>query len=96
MLKILKKASWLAMGVAVTLLVAAGSSSAQVKGNTIIFGAAVSFTGKYSTAGSRSPREPMMVIQVLELKQRPPQFLYGGERAHPQEILLQDADEPLQ
>ena len=51
MLKILKKASWLAMGVAVTLLVAAGSSSAQVKGNTIIFGTAVSFTGKYSTAG---------------------------------------------
>ncbi len=51
MLKILKKASWLAMGIAVTLLVAAGSSSAQVKGNTIIFGAAVSFTGKYSTAG---------------------------------------------
>ena len=38
---------------------------------------------------------PMMVVQVLELKQRPPQFLYGGERAHPQEILLQDADEPL-
>ena len=37
----------------------------------------------------------MMVVQVLELKQRPPQFLYGGERAHPQEILLQDADEPL-
>ena len=37
----------------------------------------------------------MMVVQVLELKQRPPQFLYGGERAHPQEILLQGADEPL-
>ncbi len=54
MLKILKKASWLAMGVAVTLLVAAGSSSAQVKGNTIIFGAAVSFTGKYSTAGKHT------------------------------------------
>ena len=36
---------------------------------------------------------PMMVVQVLELKQRPPHFLYGGERAHPQEILLQDADE---
>ena len=54
MLKILKNASWLALGVAVTVLVAAGSSGAKVKGNTIIFGAAVSFTGKYSTAGKHT------------------------------------------
>ena len=55
--------------------------------------------GGFSGLGRRSVavalENPMMVVQVLELKQRPPQFLYGGERAHPQEILLQDADEPL-
>ncbi len=54
MLKIFKKAPWLALGVAAVVLVAAGPAGAKVKGNTIYFGAAVSFTGKYSTAGKHT------------------------------------------
>ncbi len=54
MLKMFKKAACLALGTAAAVLVAAMPVGAKVKGNTIYFGAAVSFTGKYSTAGKHT------------------------------------------
>ncbi len=44
----------LAAGLAVGGLLAAGPAMAKVEGDTIVFGAAVSFTGKYSTNGKHT------------------------------------------
>ncbi|MFQ5882388.1 MAG: amino acid ABC transporter substrate-binding protein [Candidatus Methylomirabilales bacterium] len=54
MLKIFKNTTCLALGAAAVVLVAVGPASAKVVGNTIVFGAALSFTGKYSTNGKHT------------------------------------------
>lgn len=51
MSKSLKIITALAMGVAAAGLLAAGPADAKVEGDTIILGAAISFTGKYSPNG---------------------------------------------
>lgn len=54
MLKSVKNATWWMVGVVAVSLVAALPSSARVVGDTIIFGAALSETGKYSTNGKHT------------------------------------------
>lgn len=44
----------LAFGVAAVGLVVTGPAGAKVDGDTIVFGAALSFTGKYSTNGKHT------------------------------------------
>lgn len=54
MLKSEKKQMFWAFGVAALFLTATGLSNAQVEGDTIVLGAAVSLTGKYSTNGKNT------------------------------------------
>jgi branched-chain amino acid transport system substrate-binding protein len=54
MWKSLKKPGWWILGVVAIALVAVGPASGKVVGDTVVFGAAVSFTGKYSTNGKHT------------------------------------------
>ena len=55
----------LAVGVAVLGLIAVRAASAKVVGDTIIFGAAVSATGKYSTAGKHTKNGYDLAVERL-------------------------------
>ncbi|MFB3145056.1 MAG: amino acid ABC transporter substrate-binding protein [Candidatus Methylomirabilales bacterium] len=54
MLKRVKNATWWALGAVAMALVVVAPASAKVVGDTIVFGAALSFTGKYSTNGKHT------------------------------------------
>jgi branched-chain amino acid transport system substrate-binding protein len=54
MWNVLNKRTLAALGVSAALSIAAGSAGAKVEGDTIILGAAVSITGKYSTNGKNT------------------------------------------
>ena len=51
MVKMLKNPRWVVLGAAALVLAVGGPASPKVEGDTIILGAAVSLTGKYSTNG---------------------------------------------
>lgn len=53
-MKKFKNATWWVLGTFALALIAVAPASAKVVGDTIIFGAAVSFTGKYSTNGKHT------------------------------------------
>ena len=54
MVKILKNPRWAVLGAVALVLAAVGPASPKVEGDTIILGAAVSLTGKYSTNGKNT------------------------------------------
>ncbi|MCI0483914.1 MAG: amino acid ABC transporter substrate-binding protein [candidate division NC10 bacterium] len=54
MVKMLKNPRWAVLGAVALVLAAVGPASPKVEGDTIIFGAAVSLTGKYSTNGKNT------------------------------------------
>ena len=51
-----KKSSWLAAGAVAVAMMLPGAAAAKVEGETIVLGAALSLTGKYSTAGNHAQR----------------------------------------
>jgi branched-chain amino acid transport system substrate-binding protein len=54
MVKMLKNPRWAVLGAVALVLAAVGPASPKVEGDTIILGAAVSLTGKYSTNGKNT------------------------------------------
>lgn len=54
MVKMLKNPRWAVLGAVALVLAAVGPASTKVEGDTIILGAAVSLTGKYSTNGKNT------------------------------------------
>ncbi|MFQ5850711.1 MAG: amino acid ABC transporter substrate-binding protein [Candidatus Binatia bacterium] len=62
--KIVRGTTFLAVGIAVLILVV-GHASAKVIGDTIVFGAALSFTGKYSTNGKHTKNGYELAVKRL-------------------------------
>jgi len=52
--KVVKRRAWAVLGAVALVLAAVGPASPKVEGDTIILGAAVSLTGKYSTNGKNT------------------------------------------
>ena len=65
MVNIVRKAIYLVVGAAVLGLVSAGPANAKVEGDTIVLGAAVSFSGKYSTNGKHTKNGYELAIKRL-------------------------------
>lgn len=68
MLKFISKAGLLALVAGALLMAASGNASAKVEGDTIILGAAVSLTGKYSTNGKNTRDGYDLAVQRINEK----------------------------
>ncbi len=68
MMKQFKQKLKLVMAVAVIIPLLVGSSVAKVDGDTILLGAAISLTGKYSTNGKHTKNGYDLAVQVLNEK----------------------------
>ena len=65
MSKSLKVITTLAVGVAAAGLLATGPADAKVEGDSIILGSAISFTGKYSTAGGHAKNGYDLAVTMI-------------------------------
>ena len=65
MVKSENKRMFLALGVASLFLAVSGTGNAKVEGDTIVLGAAVSLTGKYSTNGKNTQDGYELVVKRI-------------------------------